>query len=387
MPPAGHVNASGAHRSSGMPQSNPFPKPEPSGQADAPSAGLPGRSGGPQTLGPGPDPGAAGPLSAGEELEARLRALAPGLATVLLLGESGTGKSRAARRLHELSGRPGPLVWVHLGALTPSLIESELFGHEAGAFTGAQRARQGAFRRAQGGTLVLDDVELLPRESQVKLLRVLQERVVEPLGSERPEPIDARFVATTSARLDAEVAAGRLRSDLFWRLNVVALQVPPLRARRAELPALAESLLDGLARRSQIRPRPLSPGALQRLLEHPWPGNVRELENALERAFALSSGSGPLEACDFDFLGEGLLGAADRLAREALAQGVDLERFEAALLRAAFAQERGNLSAAARAAGLSRRAFEYRLQRLGQPGADPAQETRPNLGEPGEERP
>lgn len=368
-----------------MPQSNPFPKPEASGEAAAAGSGLP--AGAPaQDPQPGPA-AAAGPGSAGDELESRLRAVAPSAATVLLLGESGTGKSRAARRLHDLSGRPGPLVWVHLGALTPSLIESELFGHEAGAFTGAQRARQGAFRRAQGGTLVLDDVELLPRESQVKLLRVLQERVVEPLGGERPEPIDARFVATTSARLDAEVAAGRLRSDLYWRLNVVALQVPPLRARRAELPVLAEALLEGLARRSGARPRPLSPGALQRLLEHPWPGNVRELENALERASALSPGSGPLQASDFEFLGEGLLGAAERLALEALAQGVDLERFEAALLRAAFAQERGNLSAAARAAGLSRRAFEYRLQRILQLREGPSQPAREGRGGDGEERP
>jgi DNA-binding NtrC family response regulator len=317
---------------------------------------------------------------AGEGLEARLRRLAGSAATVLLVGESGTGKSRAARRLHELSGRPGALVLVHLGALSPSLIESELFGHEAGAFTGAQRARQGAFRRAHGGTLVLDDVELLPRESQVKLLRVLQERVVEPLGAERSEPIDARFVATTSARLADEVAAGRLRNDLYWRLNVVAIEVPPLRARRAELQDLAQGLLQAVAERAQVPPRGLSAGALQRLSAHPWPGNVRELENALERALALSRGEGPLEAADFEFLSEGLLGAADRLALQALAQGIDLERFEAALLRAAWAQERGNLSAAARAAGLSRRAFEYRLQRLlapadgppaGQAGAEP----------------
>jgi two-component system response regulator PilR (NtrC family) len=286
------------------------------------------------------------------------------------VGESGTGKSRAARRLHELSGRPGALVLVHLGALSPTLIESELFGHEAGAFTGAQRARLGAFRRAQGGTVVLDDVELLPRESQVKLLRVLQERVVEPLGAERSEPVDARFVATTSARLADEVAAGRLRSDLYWRLTVVAIEVPALRSRRAELPELATGLLRAVADRAQVRPRDLTPGALQRLCAHPWPGNVRELENALERALALCPGEGPLDASDFDFLSEGLLGAADRLALQALAQGIGLERFEAALLRAAWTQERGNLSAAARAVGLSRRAFEYRLQRLAGSGDD-----------------
>jgi sigma-54-specific transcriptional regulator len=284
---------------------------------------------------------------------------------VLLRGESGSGKSRAAERLHALSGRPGALVQVHLGALTPTLIESELFGHEAGAFTGATRARSGAFRRANQGTLVLDDVELLPRDAQVKLLRALQERVVEPLGAERPEPIDARFIATTSLRLEEEVAAGRFRSDLFWRLAVVLIEVPPLRARRAEVPLLAQRYLAEVARSRAVQPRSLTPAAEQRLIAHSWPGNVRELENALERALALSPPGRPLDSADFEFLSEGLRGNAERLAGQALAQGVELLAFEAALLRLAWAEARGNLSAAARAVGLSRRAFEYRLERLG----------------------
>lgn len=344
--------------------------PQPNPHSSAPG-GSRGPSGGdPEPRGPAgladPAPGPTpGPGAAPDQaLEALLAQVARSPATVLLRGESGSGKSRAAHRLHALSGRPGALVQVHLGALTPTLIESELFGHEAGAFTGAHRARAGAFRRANQGTLVLDDVELLPRDAQVKLLRALQERVVEPLGAERPEPIDARFIATTSMRLEEEVAAGRFRSDLYWRLAVVLIEVPPLRARRAEVPLLAQRYLAEVARSRAAQVRALTPAAEQVLMAHSWPGNVRELENALERALALSPPDRPLDSADFEFLSEGLRGNAERLAGQALAQGVELLAFEAALLRLAWAEARGNLSAAARAVGLSRRAFEYRLERL-----------------------
>ncbi len=294
----------------------------------------------------------------------RLERVAAGVATVLIQGEHGTGKSLAAARLHALSPRAaGPLVRLHLGALAPTLIESELFGHERGAFTDARQGRLGAFRRADGGTLILDDVGLLPLPSQVKLLRVLQERVVEPVGAETAVPVDLRIVATAAVDLAAEVEAGRFREDLYWRLAVVPLQVPPLRARRGDVVPLAEALCARVAARLCLVARPVSPEAAERLVAHPWPGNVRELENALERVHALAVCPGPIEASEFDFLQEGLVGAADDLAKVALGRGIAAEELERALLRAALAEERGNVSAAARRVGLSRRTFEYRLGR------------------------
>jgi DNA-binding NtrC family response regulator len=285
-------------------------------------------------------------------------------ATVLIEGEPGSGKSRAARHLHELSPRrEGSLVVVDLAALPASLVEAELFGHEVGAFTGARVERLGRFRRAAGGTIVLEGVENLAVSLQAKLLRVLQERVVEPLGGETPVPIDVRVVATSTRALHQEVAADRFRQDLYWRLAVVVLQVPPLRLRRMELAALVAELGPLAALRAGVANRILSPEALALLAEHPWPGNVRELENALERVMVLGSGDQRLVApVEFGFLQDAVVGAAQRLAREAVAQGVKVGELEQALLRTALSEHRGNHAAAARALGLSRRAFEYRLQ-------------------------
>jgi DNA-binding NtrC family response regulator len=201
-----------------------------------------------------------GPSPALEAFREALSRVGKGDATVLLGGESGTGKSRAAALLHHMGPRSaGPLVEVHLGALGTTLIESELFGHEAGAFTDARRARLGRFRQADGGTLVLDDVDLLPAASQVKLLRVLQERRVEPVGAEKDVPVDVRIVATTARDLAAEAAAGRFRQDLYWRLAVVPLEVPPLRARVEDLPGLVEVLLERTAARLGRPAKKLSP--------------------------------------------------------------------------------------------------------------------------------
>jgi DNA-binding NtrC family response regulator len=297
--------------------------------------------------------------------ESDLAAAAASEATVVLEGEHGVGKTRAARVLHAASARSGgPLAEVDLGALAPTLIEAELFGHEEGAFTGATRARRGRFRRAEGGTLVLDGIERLPSSAQGKLLRVLQERQVEPLGAERPVPIDVRVVATSAVDLAAEAAEGRFRDDLFYRLAVVRLVVPSLRARIEDLPGLAQALTGTVAARSGVAVRDLSAEALQRLESHPWPGNVRELENALERVTVLSSVEGPIGAEEFAFLDEAVAGAADRLAGEARAHGVTLDELSLAMLEGALAEERDNLSAAARRVGLSRRAFEYRLTKL-----------------------
>lgn len=298
----------------------------------------------------------------------RLAQVAASDATLLIAGESGSGKNAAAAAAHALSRRArGPLVSVSLSALAPSLIEAELFGHEEGAFTGATHARSGRMRQAQGGTLVLDDVANLPLTAQAKLLRVLQERAVEPVGGSVPVPIDVRLIATASVDLEAETRAGRFRSDLYWRLAVVQLEMPPLRARRDDLPELCEHFVESLAARLGLALRRLTPAALERLCAHAWPGNLRELENALERVLVLAPRAGAgeaapaIEAAEFDFLEPGAGGVADELAERALAHGLLLADFEVAFLRAAVREQRGNLSAAARQVGLSRKALEYRL--------------------------
>jgi DNA-binding NtrC family response regulator len=365
-----------------MSQSPPSSDRPRSGRGSGPVPGL-GPGGGPSAAA---EPAASRPEAAGtlefrpqspaqRAFETALRAAAASEATVLLTGESGTGKSSAARRLHAASARAGgPLVELSLGALTPTLIESELFGHERGAFTDAHQSRRGSFRRAEGGTLVLDDVDLLPLPAQAKLLRALQDRQVTPVGGEETVAIDARFAATTNRDLREEVAAGRFRSDLYFRLAVVPLELPPLRTRLEDLPALAEVLLVRTAERLGRPPRPLSAAALERLRDHPWPGNVRELENALERVLALGGDGQEIGPEEFQFLEEGLLGQAQELARQALAHGIGVRELELALLDQALKLERGNVSAAARRAGLTRRAFEYRLERRASEGDEGAEE-------------
>jgi two-component system response regulator PilR (NtrC family) len=320
-----------------------------------------GESGG--SAGPDPFRGQSAALAA---FLASLRRAAQSDSTVLLTGESGTGKSRAAERLHSWSPRSGgPLVAVSLVATSSTLIEATLFGHERGAFTDAHKSRLGIFRRANGGTVVLDDIEHLPLDMQVKLLRVLQERVVDPLGSEAAVPVDVRVVATSGTALERVVAAGRFREDLYYRLAVLPLEVPPLRLRNDDLEPLASELIASVAARVGVAARPLSPGALARLRAHPWPGNVRELENALERVLVL--GSGPesaaraIEAEELDFLAQGTLGAADELARGALALGLTVDDLARAMMERALREHRGNVSAAARSVGLTRRAFDYRM--------------------------
>jgi DNA-binding NtrC family response regulator len=296
------------------------------------------------------------------EFLARLRRAAESDSTVLILGESGVGKSAAAARLHAWSSRArGPLVAVSLVATSGTLIEATLFGHERGAFTDAHRSRSGIFRRANGGTVVLDDIEHLPLETQVKLLRVLQERVVEPLGAETSVPVDVRIVATASQPLERAVEAGRFRSDLYYRLAVLPLEVPPLRARREDLADLAKELLARLAQRVGVAPRAATGEALQLLRAHGWPGNLRELENTLERVLVLGEERvAPIAPEELYFLSEAVAGREDELARQALAAGLTIEQMSRAMMKRALEEHRGNVSAAARSLGMTRRAFDYR---------------------------
>ncbi|HET9599372.1 MAG TPA: sigma-54 dependent transcriptional regulator [Anaeromyxobacteraceae bacterium] len=234
-------------------------------------------------------PVAVGPLMR-EVMEAAAD-VAPTPTTVLLLGESGTGKELVARFLHERSERPGPWVAVNCAALPGELLESELFGHERGAFTGATERRAGRFEQAHRGTLLLDEISELPLPLQAKLLRVLQEREVDRVGGHRPLPVDVRVLASSNRDLAEMVRRGLFRSDLYYRLNVFPIVLPPLRERREDLPALAAALLADAAR-ALGRPVPaLDAGALAALGAHPFPGNVRELRNLLERALVRARGA------------------------------------------------------------------------------------------------
>jgi len=219
------------------------------------------------------------------ELLQRIQQVAPSDATVLVTGETGTGKEIVARHIHELSRRTQrSFVGVNCGAFSENLVESELFGHERGAFTGALTAKSGWFEAAHGGTLFLDEIGDLPLPVQVKLLRVLQEHEVVRLGSRQALPIDVRLVAATNVDLQAAMDAGHFREDLFYRLNVTTLRLPALRERPGDILPLAQFFLERYARRLAVQPARLSSSAEQRLLEHAWPGNIRELENAIHHA-------------------------------------------------------------------------------------------------------
>jgi two-component system response regulator HydG len=222
----------------------------------------------------------------------RIARLAGADAPVLVRGESGAGKELVARAIHAQSRRAeGPLVAVNVAALPPSLVEAELFGHAKGAFTGANERRVGLFLRAQGGTLLLDEIGELPIDLQPKLLRALEEHVVRPVGDDEDVPFDARIIAATNRDLDAAVEAGTFREDLFFRLSVLDVEVPPLRARGRDILLLAQHFLQRFASAAGKDVRAIAPDLAQRLLDYPWPGNVRELRNAIERAVTLCDGS------------------------------------------------------------------------------------------------
>jgi DNA-binding NtrC family response regulator len=217
--------------------------------------------------------------------------VAPSDATVLVQGESGTGKELVARAIHRASSRRyNPMVVVHCAALAEGILESELFGHEKGAFTGANYHHKGKFEQADGGTVFLDEIGEISGKVQVELLRVLEEKHVTRVGGKQPIPVDFRIVAATNRDLRALVDDGRFREDLFWRLDVVTIDLPPLRERPDDIPLLAEHFVERFCRAMSRPPARLSPGALEAIRRHPWPGNVRELQNAIERALVLGNG-------------------------------------------------------------------------------------------------
>ncbi|MCF8168262.1 MAG: sigma-54 dependent transcriptional regulator [Rhodoferax sp.] len=234
--------------------------------------------------------GALGLSPAMRQIEAMLQRLASSSASVLITGESGVGKERVAQALHRLAGAEKPFVAVNCGALTESLLEAELFGYEKGAFTGATRTKKGVFELAHGGTLFLDEIGDMPLSMQVKLLRALQERCIVRVGAEVPIPVDLRLVCATHQMLQERVTNGSFREDLYYRINVVELRIPPLRERPQDILALAHSLLVELATVSGRAPLGLTAAAEHALKAYPWPGNVRELKNALERASLMSDG-------------------------------------------------------------------------------------------------
>ena len=240
--------------------------------------------------------GVVGQSQAMEQVFDRVRTVAPTEATVLIQGESGTGKERIALSLHRESARSeGPFVAISCGALPESLLEAELFGHEKGAFTDAKKERRGRFELAGGGTLFLDDIDDMPLPTQVKLLRVLQERRFERLGGEQTLETDIRVVVATKVSLRDLVREGKFREDLFYRVNVVPIELPPLRERVGDVPLLAQHLVE---RHGAGRSYEIARGTMAMLERYPWPGNVRELENAVQRAIALAGSGGELKAQD-----------------------------------------------------------------------------------------
>ncbi|MBW2426027.1 MAG: sigma-54-dependent Fis family transcriptional regulator [Deltaproteobacteria bacterium] len=284
-------------------------------------------------------------------------------ATVLVTGESGTGKELVARAIHDLSGRAeGPFVAVNCGAIPRELIESELFGHEKGAFTGATERRIGRIESADGGTLFLDEIGELDPAVQVKLLRALQERTFERVGSSQSTSVDVRIVTATNRDLAQDVADGQFREDLYYRVNVVPIQLPPLRERREDIRLLAETFV---ARADP--PRRLSPAALAALEGYAWPGNVRELQNAIEHGLALCEGE-TIEPGDLP-ISIGRTGQAEAL-REQWRQGEcgfeeTVMRFESEILREALESHQWNQTRTASALGITRRVLKLKMDKLG----------------------
>jgi DNA-binding NtrC family response regulator len=288
--------------------------------------------------------------------------------SVLVRGESGTGKELVAQALHQRSARRAkPFIAVNCAAISKELVESELFGHEKGAFTGADARRIGKFEAANGGTIFLDEIGDMAPETQAKVLRVLQERSFETVGGNRQITVDVRVVAATHRDLEAEVKAGRFREDLYYRLKVVEMTLPPLRERLEDVPLLAQRFLDQVAERLNRPRKPIAADALTRLVTHSWRGNVRELRNAIERAAVLASGP-EITASDFALDGELAVANTDPLVLPGVpfrdAKRHTVESFERAYLIKALREHGGNVSRTAEAIGMVRQSLQQKIREL-----------------------
>lgn len=287
--------------------------------------------------------------------------VAPTRATVLLLGESGTGKELVAKAVHQLSPRvKQPFVTVHCAALASSLLESELFGHEKGAFTGAHERRIGRFEQAQGGTLFLDEIGEIDAAIQIKLLRFLGERTFERVGSNRTLTADVRLITATNRNLEALVQAGTFREDLFFRLRVVEINLPPLRERTGDIPLLAQGFLREFAAENHKPVRDFTSDALELLLNHRWPGNVRELRTAIESAVVLCRGE-RISARDLPRTLRAEAAAADAPGRELAKNDLTVKEAEKQLIIRALNETKGNRTRAAKKIGMARRTFHRKL--------------------------
>jgi DNA-binding NtrC family response regulator len=298
-----------------------------------------------------------------QEIFATIARVAPTRATVLLAGESGVGKDLIARAIHFHSPRRDrPFVKINCTAIPENLMESELFGYEKGAFTGAMGTKPGKFEQADTGTVLLDEIGDVPGNIQVKLLRVLQEREFERLGSNKTRHIDVRVIAATNQDLRAALEQGTFREDLYYRLNVVPIDIPPLRDRKDDIPFLAEHFVKKLAKEGGTQVESINEEAIRKLMEYHWPGNARELENVIERSVVLCAGK-ELKAADIrlDMAPRGRPQFADNF----LPEGTTLDEYEQAIIREALRRANGNKSQAARLLGLSRNALRYRLSQMG----------------------
>ncbi|MCZ8959802.1 sigma-54-dependent response regulator transcription factor ZraR [Escherichia albertii] len=302
--------------------------------------------------------GMVGKSAAMQHLLSEIALVAPSEATVLIHGDSGTGKELVARAIHASSARrEKPLVALNCAALNESLLESELFGHEKGAFTGADKRREGRFVEADGGTLFLDEIGDISPMMQVRLLRAIQEREVQRVGSNQTIPVDVRLIAATHRDLAEEVNAGRFRQDLYYRLNVVAIEVPSLRQRREDIPLLADHFLQRFAERNRKAVKGFTPQAMDLLIHYDWPGNIRELENAVERAVVLLTG---------EYISERELPLAIAGTPIPLAQSQDIQplvEVEKEVILAALEKTGGNKTEAARQLGITRKTLLAKLSR------------------------
>lgn len=298
-----------------------------------------------------------------QEVYRLIQAVSGNRSNVLVTGESGTGKELVARTIHQKGPwADRPFIAINCGAMSETLLDSQLFGHKKGAFTGAIADHEGVFRAAEGGTLFLDEISEIPLSLQVKFLRAIQEKEVTSLGSTKPVKVDMRIIASTNRDLEEEVKKGTFRSDLFYRLNVVPIHLPPLRERHEDIPFLIGHFVTEFSKIYNVEPKKVSPDALEKLTHYPWPGNVRELQNAIERAFALSRSS-EITLADLPSQVTGFAPPFSPLA--SLSDISPLEEAERTLIAAALQKSRGNKNEAARLLGIDRQRLYRKIEKYG----------------------